>query len=567
MANACIGCMLSGVLAILMVAGCSSEFPSDPVVNDDDPGDVTTAREIEEADIVKFIDGYFYISNPYTGLRVIDANDMSDPRLAGSYAVRGRGVELIVRDDHVFLFTAADFGYCAGEPVAFDDPAFGDITEPDYDGPRLWVVDVSNKDELALVGTVDFDGTVVGTRRVGEILYATGTIGSTTFVVSIDIADPSQIRVVESLRFGADAEDIHVSQEAIFLYGDDLTEADTTRVTYVDISSTNGFIEKRDSFRVPGKVRDRYSMDASDDTYYIVTQDFNPANFTQTLGLYAYDVSDPDNVDRLAFLPITTQETLRTVRFDGQRAYMVSSGGDDPLYVIDLSDPANPTVSGELAGPGFSTHLVPLGDRLLGVGYATGAAFEPAVSLYDVSNPENPSLLSRIIVESLNRFSVGSEATVDEKALGVLADLGIVLLPYAVFDRDSGEFIDGLQIIQMTNTNLRERGNIEHKGIVRRSGFEDSRMWLLSEVAFATVNTIDLDEPQPIAELTLISEQELLDAGLIDCVDSARLSGRTIFYFEGNAFCGTFVPFSTFLTMAGLAAMRLHRKQLQVWRN
>ena len=92
-------------------------------------------------------------------------------------------------------------------------------------------------------------------------------------------------------------------------------------------------------------------------------------------------------------------------------------------------------------------------------------------------------------------------------------------------------------------------------------------MWLLSEVAFATVNTIDLDEPQPIAELTLISEQELLDAGLIDCVDSARLSGRTIFYFEGNAFCGTFVPFSTFLTMAGLAAMRLHRKQLQVWRN
>jgi hypothetical protein len=549
---------LVGLLAILIITGCSSGIPSDPVVNDEDePGDVETAREIEEADIVKLIDGYFYISNPYTGLRVIDATNISEPRLAGSYVVRGRGVELIVRDDHVFLFTAADFGYCAGEPVTFDDPAFGDITEPDYEGTRLWVVDVSNKDELGLVGTVDFDGIVVGTRRVGEILYATGTIGSTTFVVSIDISDPAHISVVESLRFGADAEDIHVSQEAIFLYGDDLTEADTTRVTYVDISSTNGFIERRDSFRVPGTVRDRYSMDADADTFRIVTQDFNPSNFTQTLALYIYDISDADNVERLAVLPVTTQQTLRTVRFDRQRAYLVSSGGDDPLYVLDLSDPANPTVSGELAGPGFSTHLVPLGDRLLGVGFTSGAAFEPAVSLYDVSDLANPTLLSRIVVESLNRFSVGSEATVDEKALGVLNDLGIVLLPYAVFDRDSGDFIDGLQIIQMTGTNLRERGQIEHQGIVRRSGFEDSRMWLLSEVAFATVNAIDLDAPQQIAELTLISEQELLDAGLTNCVDSARLSGRSIFYFEGNTLCGTFVPFSTFLTMAGLIAIRI----------
>ncbi|MEZ6082381.1 MAG: hypothetical protein R3E58_00095 [Phycisphaerae bacterium] len=112
--------------------------------------------------------------------------------------------------------------------------------------------------------------------------------------------------------------------------------------------------------------------------------------------------------------------------------------------------------------------------------------------------------------------------------------------------------------------NLRERGNIEHKGISASSGFEDSRMWLLSEVAFATV-FIDLDEPQPIAELTLISEQELLDAGLIDCVDSARLSGRTIFYFEGNAFCGTFVPFSTFPDNGRVGCDALHRKQLQVW--
>ncbi len=559
--NGCVEIVLGGVLLLTIVAGCSVEGTSDPVVDDDDePGDVATAREIEEADIVKLIDGYFYISNPYTGLRIIDATNISAPEFAGSYAVGGRGVELIVRNDYAFLFTAADFGYCAGEPVAFDDPAFGDISEPDYDGSRLWVIDVSNKDELTLAGTVDFDGTVVATRRVGEILYATGNIGSTTFVVSVDISNLPNISVVESLRFGADAEDIHVSENAIFLYGDDLTEPDTTRITYVDISSTNGVIERRDSFRVPGTVENRYFLDAYEDTLRVVTEDFNPNTFASNIALYVYDVSDPDDITRLSELPIVNRESLRSVRFDGTRGYVVTFEQVDPLFVLDLANPATPEISGELTVPGFSTHLVPLGDRLLGVGFATGGGFEPAVSLYDVSDPANPSLLSRIVVESLNRFSVGSEATVDEKALGVLEDLGIVLLPYAVFDRDSGDFVDGLQIIQMTDTNLRERGQIEHKGIVRRSGFENSRMWLLSEVSFATVNAIDLDEPQQIAELTLISEQELLDAGLIDCVDSARRTGRTIFYFEGNAFCGAFVPFATFMTMAGLVAIRVRRR-------
>ncbi len=554
------------ICAILMIGGCSTVEPNDPVVNDDDePGDVATAREIEEADIVKLIDGYFYISNPYTGLRVIDATDISAPKFAGSYGVRGRGVELIVRNDYAFVFTAADFGYCAGEPVAFDDPAFGDISEPDYDGSRLWVVDVSNKDELTLAGTVDFDGTVVATRRVGEILYATGNIGSTTFVVSIDISNLPQIRVVESIRFGADAEDIHVSQDAILLYGDDLTEPDTTRITYVDISSTNGLIERRDSFRVPGTIENRFFLDAYDDTLRIVTEDFNPNTFSSEVALYMYDISDPDDVTRLSELPIINRESLRSVRFDGSRGYVVTFEQVDPLFVLDLTDPANPEISGELTVPGFSTHLVPLGDRLLGVGFATGGGFEPAVSLYDVSDAANPFLLSRLVVESLNRFSVGSEATVDEKALGVLDDLGIVLLPYAVFDNNTGDFVDGLQIIQMTDSNLRERGQIEHEGIVRRSGFEDSRMWLLSEISFATVNAIDLDEPQQIAELSIISEQELLDAGLLDCVDSARRTGRTIFFFRGNALCGAFVPFSTFLTVAGLIALRMSRRQRRIW--
>ncbi|NOX58550.1 MAG: hypothetical protein GXP29_06790 [Planctomycetes bacterium] len=527
-----------------------------------DDGAVTVAREIEEADIVKLVDGYFYISNPYTGLRIIDATNMAAPVLAGSFILRGRGIELIVRDQYALVLTAADFGFCAGEPVDFDDPVFGDVTAPDYNGTRLWVIDVSDKNEPNLVATVSLEGTVVGTRRVGDILYAAGTIGSTTFVTSMDITDPANIRVVESLRFGGDAEEIHVSQEAIFLFGDDATQADTTRITYVDITSTNGLIEKRDSFRVPGQVGNRFHMDADGDAFRIVTEEFDRDTFTTVVALYTYDVSDPDNVTRLAELPIVTRESLRSVRFDGPRGYVVTFQGVDPLFVLDLTDPADPQVSGELTVPGFSTHLVPMGDRLIGVGFASGAGFEPAVSLYDVSDPSNPRQLSRLVVESLNRISVSSEATVDEKALGVLPDFGIILLPYAVFDRETGSFTDGLQLIQITDTNLRERGRIEHDGIVRRSGISDGRLWLLSDLAFAAVNTIDLDAPASLADLTLVSEQELLDAGLLDCVDSARLTGTPIFFDAG--FCGTVAPFPfafAFVAMYGLRVMRRSRGQ------
>ena len=41
----------------------------------------------------------------------------------------------------------------------------------------------------------------------------------------------------------------------------------------------------------------------------------------------------------------------------------------DPLYVLDLSDPANPVLDGELKIPGYSAYLHPVGDGLLlGVG-------------------------------------------------------------------------------------------------------------------------------------------------------------------------------------------------------
>ena len=96
-------------------------------------------------------------------------------------------------------------------------------------------------------------------------------------------------------------------------------------------------------------------------------------------------------------------ERLHASRFLGDKGYLVTFRQVDPLYVIDFSNPENPSVAGELVIEGFSDYLHPVGeDHLLGLGrgavadingfgdgrgaFATGIK----VSLFDISNPANP---------------------------------------------------------------------------------------------------------------------------------------------------------------------------------
>ena len=88
-------------------------------------------------------------------------------------------------------------------------------------------------------------------------------------------------------------------------------------------------------------------------------------------------------------------EQIYSVRFMGDVGYVVTFRQTDPLYTIDLSDPTNPTVVGELKILGYSAYLHPLGDGLLlGVGQdATEEGWTKGtqVSIFDVSDLANPT--------------------------------------------------------------------------------------------------------------------------------------------------------------------------------
>jgi hypothetical protein len=116
-------------------------------------------------------------------------------------------------------------------------------------------------------------------------------------------------------------------------------------------------------------------------------------------------------------------EQVHAVRFIGARGYLVTFRRTDPLWVLDLADPADPKVAGELQVPGYSDQLYPLdGGLLLGVGRdadARGVVTGLKLSLFDVADATRPrELASRAV------GGPGSQSTLDHSAHG-LNHLGV----------------------------------------------------------------------------------------------------------------------------------------------
>ena len=90
-------------------------------------------------------------------------------------------------------------------------------------------------------------------------------------------------------------------------------------------------------------------------------------------------------------------ERIYSVRFLQDKGYVVTYREIDPFYVLDLSDPTNPEVKGELKIPGYSSYLHPLaGDRILGIGKEN---WKVKLSLFDVSSPSDPKEAAKYILD------------------------------------------------------------------------------------------------------------------------------------------------------------------------
>ena len=121
---------------------------------------------------------------------------------------------------------------------------------------------------------------------------------------------------------------------------------------------------------------------------------------------------------------IAPGEDIYAARFMGDTAYLVTFYQTDPLFVLDLSDPASPRVTGELKIPGFSNYLHPYAENLLiGIGTAgdeNGATGQLKISLFDVGNMQEPKEISAVVFD--DRAFSDSAAQYDHHAYLSLSD-------------------------------------------------------------------------------------------------------------------------------------------------
>jgi hypothetical protein len=169
-------------------------------------------------------------------------------------------------------------------------------------------------------------------------------------------------------------------------------------------------------------------------------------------------------------------EQIYAVRFIDELAYVVTFRQIDPLYVIDLTDPANPIEAGELKIPGYSAYLHPVGDGLLlGVGQdATddGRTTGTQLSLFDVTDPADPQRISTLPIGG------SSEVEWDHKAFLFWPADGTIVLPVSPGWGDCGPGVDclakdivgpsgGAVVAELAGRELVARGTISHSSPTR----------------------------------------------------------------------------------------------------
>ncbi len=134
-------------------------------------------------------------------------------------------------------------------------------------------------------------------------------------------------------------------------------------------------------------------------------------------------------------------ERIYATRFAGNRAYVVTFRQVDPLFVIDLSDPANPKVLGSLKITGVSNYLQPVDDNhIIGIGKdATdeGMLKGLKISLFDVSDVSDPVEISKILIG--DRGS-DSQALYDHKAVLFNAQKKLLVIPVMLAEIDPSKY-------------------------------------------------------------------------------------------------------------------------------
>ena len=351
--------------------------------------------------------------------------------------------------------------------------------------------------------------------------------------------------------YSTGASTIYASLDHFYVFDGDSTQEDgaVTRIMKFDWQPATGGIEFDATTTVPGTIINQFSADESGGYLRIATtvRNYQSGNWTGRDENMLFVLQEDDGVFEYVggLQNLALDESIRSVRFMGNRAFITTFRDVDPLFAIDLSDPAHPESIGHITIPGFTSYMQLIDENhLLTVGRNTpyGGSGPTQVSLFDISDLLQPL---RIAEYTFERFST-SEAELDHHAFGYYADFGLLAMPVST-DRVERVDLDGDGYRETSQTvreyqlavfsvdvdaaNAAERLTLEseiaHGTPVRRSGFIGDKLY---SIADDSVKVVDIAAPgDVVAQLTIPPPAGSGDVVPIGTIDARYFSPIDVF--------------------------------------
>lgn len=288
-----------------------------------------------------------------------------------------------------------------------------------------------------------------------------------------------------------------------------MTSTDDVTTCIVRFSLKNGVVSYAGTASVKGSVINRYAMDESSGHFRIATTTYGDKNIMIN-HLFVLDdkMKQTGKIDDLA-----PGERIYSVRYMGNRAYIVTFKTVDPLFAIDLSNPAKPKVLGQLKIPGFSSYLHPYSENLL-IGLGNDTAEENGrahteglkLSLFDVSDPLKPREISNTKYGKRNSYSA---ALYDSHAFLFSKEKNIIGFP--VNSYNASDLIYKYLVYKINpekgfelKGNIQVEGNNNFQSEIKRGAFIDNTLFTFSDQKIMSFSLADF---QKTGELKLPASQ------------------------------------------------------------
>ena len=381
---------------------------------------------------------------PFSRIHIYGIQDRTKPEKYHEFTIKGDYKDSRISDGYLYFFA----GYTAYRPQM----------ETDY---RAYIPEVDNEPLAA------------------DKIYLPEEMEDTSYLVMASINMEKPDAFTDTKAIVASAESFYVSKGNIYManssyidYSEKGLQTDSTNI--YRFSYQDGNMKKEAEGRVKGTLRDHFAMNEYKGYLRMVTT-LNEENLDEvkddvtgeSIGYMSKDTSTSNSLYVLdpaltvvgKIEDIAEGEQVYSARFLGDAGYFVTFRQTDPLFSVDLSDPRNPNILGELKISGFSEYLHFYGEnQLLGIGMeadeSTGATEGLKITMFDISDPSDVGEESTV---ELGDYDYAS-ALYDYKAVlidpqknlfGFCAEKRFwedVPYQYLLFSYEDGEFRKRLEI-------------------------------------------------------------------------------------------------------------------------